>query len=240
MKTIIITGASGGIGSTIAKALDDKENRLILIYNTNKENVESLKNSLNCKCELYKCDLSNSEEVESIFNQIAKNYSDIYGLINCAGISIIKQIQDMTSEEINKLISVNLTSAITISKILSKPMISNKLGRIINISSMWGVVGASMESVYSATKGGLNSFTLALAKELGPSNITVNAICPGLIDTKMNAGLNKETIEEVVSSTPLSRIGTPEDISSLTSFLISPNASFITGQIITVDGGFSL
>ena len=119
-------------------------------------------------------------------------------------------------------------------------MVHEQLGRIVNISSMWGKVGASMESLYSASKGAINSFTLALAKELGPSNITVNAICPGLIDTKMNATLSKQDLDEIVASTPIERIGKPEDVASLVKFLTSDEAGFITGQLISVDGGFSL
>ena len=127
-----------------------------------------------------------------------------------------------------------LTSAV------SKHMISEKFGKIVNISSIWGTVGASMESLYSASKGAINALTLSLAKELGPSNITVNAICPGLIDTKMNKSLSQETINNVVEETPLQRIGKPQDVANLVEFLSSDKSNFITGQIITVDGGFSL
>ena len=123
---------------------------------------------------------------------------------------------------------------------VSKHMISEKFGKIINISSMWGVVGSSMESLYSASKAAINNLTLSLAKELGPSNINVNAICPGLIDTKMNKNLTKETIDEIVNNTPLGRIGKPEDVANLTEFLLSEKANFITGQIITIDGGLTL
>ena len=134
----------------------------------------------------------------------------------------------------------NFLSSLLTTKFVSKNMISNKYGKIINISSMWGVVGASMESLYSASKGAINTLTLSLAKELGPSNITVNAICPGLIDTKMNNCLNEDDKLAIVESTPLGRIGKPEDVANLVKFLTSDKASFITGQIITIDGGLTL
>ena len=161
-------------------------------------------------------------------------------MINCAGKSKFQQIQDTTEKDFYEIIDNNLKSTIMLTSAVSKHMISEQNGKIINISSMWGKVGASMESLYSASKGAINTFTLALAKELGPSNITVNAICPGLIDTKMNNNLSKETIQEIVDNTPVGRIGKPKDVATLTEFLISEKANFITGQIISVDGGFSL
>ena len=240
MKTIIITGASGGIGSAIAHALDNPYHKLILMYNKNWEKAVNLKNSLKCESKIIQCDFSSPNEIEKVVNQIITEEDNIFGLINCAGVSIVKQIQDYSTEEINYITTTNLNAPMIITKLVSKAMISLKDGRIINISSMWGVVGASMESVYSASKGGLNTFTLALAKELGPSHITVNSICPGLIDTEMNNNISEDAKREVIESTPLGRIGTPTDISSLVKFLFSEDASFITGQIITVDGGLTL
>ena len=119
-------------------------------------------------------------------------------------------------------------------------MVSNQSGKIVNISSIWGKVGASMESLYSASKGAINAFTLSLAKELGPSNITVNAVCPGLIDTSMNAEYSTEDLQNIIDSTPINRIGKPKDVANLVAFLCSDEADFITGQIITVDGGLTL
>ncbi|MCQ2564327.1 MAG: SDR family oxidoreductase, partial [Clostridia bacterium] len=160
--------------------------------------------------------------------------------INCAGVSLIKQVQDTTEMDYNFVMDSNVKSAILLTSAVSKNMIHNEYGKIVNISSMWGKVGASMESLYSASKGAINSFTLSLAKELGSSNINVNAICPGLIDTKMNAHLTKDDVAEIVSATPLDRIGKPEDVANLTYFLCSEEANFITGQIITIDGGLTL
>ena len=240
MKTIIITGASGGIGADIAKTLDKEGNKLILLYNKNFDKIKELEHLIKCPVLSYSCDLTNPCEIEKTMNEILKVEPNIYALINCAGISVVKQIQDYSIDEINRLTAINLTAPMLLSELVSKSMISNKEGRIINISSMWGVVGASMESVYSATKGGLNTFTLALAKELGPSKICVNSICPGLIDTTMNKNLSKEAIDEVIAYTPVGRIGKTNDISSMVEYLLREDASFITGQIITIDGGFSL
>ena len=237
MKTIIITGASGGIGSAISKKLDKTTNNLILIYNKNKPNVTQLKNA---SVKTLKCDLTNTEQITAIVSQIIKDYKKIDVLINCAGISHFRQIQDTTEMDYYNVFDTNLKSTIMLTAKVSKFMISEQKGAIINISSMWGCVGASLESLYSASKAAINNLTLSLAKELGPSNITVNTICPGLIDTKMNYNLSNETIQEIINNTPIGRIGKPEDVANLVEFLISEKASFITGQIIKVDGGFSL
>lgn len=242
MKTYLITGASGGIGSEIARTLAIENNKLILVYNTNKQAIENLKNELFtlCKIDIYKCDLTNEIEITNMIKDIKENHKKIDCLINCAGVSHFEQIQDTTSTSFEHVINNNLKSTVLISAKVSKLMISEQAGKIINISSMWGVVGASMESLYSASKGAINSLTLSLAKELGPSNITVNAICPGLIDTQMNKNLSSETLNSIIEETPLKKIGTPKDVANLVEFLASEKANFITGQIITIDGGFSL
>lgn len=237
MKTIIITGASGGIGNAIANQLDDINNNLILICNNNNVKVDNIKKA---NFTILKCDLTNTNQINSMVKDVISKYKKIDVLINCAGISKFQQIQDTTENDYNEIFNNNLKSTIMLTATVSKYMISEQYGRIVNISSMWGVVGASMESLYSASKGAINTFTKALAKELGPSNITVNAICPGLINTKMNNNLNKETIKEIVDNTPLNKIGKPEDVANLVEFLISDKADFITGQIISIDGGFSL
>lgn len=240
MKTILISGASGGIGSEIARTL--KNNNLILIYNKNGKAILELQNELNQQnnVEIFKCNLTNTEEIKNMVDTIIKKYSTIDVLINCAGKSKFQLIQDTTEKDYYDIFDNNIKSTIMLTSAVSKHMISNQKGNIINISSMWGVVGASMESLYSASKGAMNTLTLALAKELGPSHINVNAICPGLIDTNMNSQLSTETIKNIVENTPIGRIGTPIDVANLVEFLISDKASFITGQIITVDGGFTL
>ncbi len=241
MKTILITGSSGGIGSEIAKNLA-KNNKLILVYNKSEQEIKNLEKELSTKTEVYvyKCDLTNSLSIKNMIDDIISQHKKIDVLINCAGVSLFKQIQDTTENDYDFIFNSNLKSTIFTTSQVAKHMISEKNGKIINISSMWGVVGASMESLYSASKGAINSLTLALAKELGPSNIKVNAVCPGLIDTKMNKNLSKETINEIKANTPLQQIGTPKDVANLVEFLVDEKSNFITGQIITIDGGFSL
>ena len=175
-----------------------------------------------------------------MISKIIKKHKKIDILINCAGKSKFQLIQDTTEADYYEIFDNNIKSAIMLTSAVAKNMINHQKGNIINISSMWGIVGSSMESLYSASKGAMNTFTLALAKELGPSHINVNAICPGLINTKMNENLSTETIQGIVENTPLGRIGNAKDIANLVEFLISEKASFITGQIITVDGGFTL
>lgn len=241
MKTILITGASGGIGSEIAKQFAKDNNTVILVYNKHKSPIEKLKREFkNCNLQVFKCDLTKTESINSMIKEVIKSNKKIDILINCAGISKFQLIQDTTEQDYYKVFDNNLKSTIMLTSAVSKFMISEKSGNIINISSIWGVVGSSMESLYSASKGAINTFTKSLAKELGPSNIKVNAVCPGLINTSMNKNLNQETIKGIVDCTPLNRIGEPKDVANLVEFLCDDKASFITGQIITVDGGLTL
>ncbi len=231
MKNVLITGASGDIGGQIAKSFLAKGYFAILIYNAHTPKIEH-KNVC-----AFKCDLTNEYELELTIKKIYSKFGHVDCLINCAGVSLFGQIQDLTEQQYQFVLDSNLKSAMFATKYVSKIMIGQKSGKIINISSMWGKVGASVESVYSASKGALNAFTLAIAKELAPSGICVNAVCPGLIKGKMNAHLNKAEIGALVESTPLGRIGTPKDVADLVVFLASDKANFITGQIISVDGG---
>lgn len=241
MKTILITGASGGIGSEIAKKFAKQNNNIILVYNKNKASIEAIKQEFkNCKIEIFKCDLTQVDQISLMVDKLIKKYKKIDCLINCAGVSHFGLIQDTTEQDYIKVFDTNLKSNIMLTSAVSKHMISAKHGKIVNISSMWGVVGASMESLYSASKGAINTLTLSLAKELGPSNINVNAICPGLIDTKMNKNLDQQTVKDIVENTPIGRIGKPQDVANLVEYLCSDKASFITGQIITIDGGLTL
>lgn len=241
MKYCILTGASGDIGREITKKMHDAGYFLILLYHNNEKGVIRLENELKgTNLAIYQCDLTNHIAIDNLMKEITKKYKTIDCLINNAGVSLFKQIQDTKLKDYKYIFDTNLKSNIFMTKHVSKMMISEQYGRIINISSMWGNVGASMESLYSASKGAINTLTKALAKELGPSNITVNAICPGLIDTKMNNTLTEETKQEIIDATPMSRIGTPADVANLVEFLASDKASFITGQIISVDGGYSI
>ena len=240
MKTIIIAGASGGIGNSIAKKLDKSGNRLILLGYKNEKALTELSKNLKCESCVFLCNLYNYNETKKLFDDIIKKYRKIDALISSVGVSKINLIQDVSENEFDYIMNSNFKSNFNITKFVSKNMISNKSGKIVYISSMWGKVGASCESVYSASKGALNSFALSIAKELAPSNINVNVVSPGLIDTKMNINLSKETIKQVIEETPLNRIGKPSDVANLVEYLISEKASFITGQIISIDGGFSM
>lgn len=242
MKNILITGASGGIGGEIARHFSALGYRLILVYNKNKQAIDKLSDELSLICEVavYQCDLTQENKVKIMVADIVKRFRRIDCVVNCAGVSQIKQIQDVQETDFDFVFNNNVKSAVFVLKYVVPNMVSAKQGKIINISSMWGTVGASTESIYSASKGAINSLTLSLAKELGPSNITVNAICPGLIDTKMNKHLSKAEKQELISSTPLNRIGKPSDVANAVEFLCGDKASFITGQILTIDGGFTL
>ena len=240
MKTIIIAGASGEIGSMIARVLDKSNNRLILLGYKNEISLKDLQSKIKCESHVFLCDLSNFSSVKKLFNEIISRFNKIDSFISAVGVSKINLIQDVSENEFDYIMNSNFKSNFNITKCIVNNMITNKCGKIVYISSMWGKVGASCESVYSASKGALNTFALSLAKELGPSNINVNVVSPGLINTKMNNNLSPDTIKEVISSTPLCRIGKPIDCANLVEFLISEKSNFITGQIITVDGGFSL
>lgn len=185
----------------------------------------------------FRADISNPNDIAAMFTYVESTLGGVDLLVNNAGISYIGLFQDMTDEEILKHTEVNLLGAMYCSKRAVPGMVSKKSGVIINISSMWGEVGASCETVYSACKAGIIGFTKALAKELGPSGIRVNCVSPGVINTDMNRELTDETIKELCEETPLLRIGTPGDVGKMIAFLASDDASFITGQVISVNGG---
>ncbi len=242
MKNILITGASGGIGIEIASQLAKNNNKLFLIYHQNDAELKMLKKtkSKNCKIQIFKCDLTNENSVNTLVEGIIASNHKIDCLINCAGVSKVQQIQDITEQDFDYIFNNNVKTTVNVIKAVVPHMISEKSGKIINISSVWGIVGASTESLYSASKGAINALTLSLAKELGLSGIAVNAICPGFIDTKMNSMFSEQDKKLVANETPLQRLGKPKDIAGLVEFLISRKSSFITGQIIRVDGGWTL
>ena len=238
MKTALITGASRGIGKACAKMMAANGYDLFLVCEKNIEALEDLCEELhkkyNISAKAYKADVSDLDALKSIFDDI----EDLDVLINNAGISYVGLLSDMTAEEWNRIVSVNLISVFYTSKLAIPKMLSKHSGAIINISSVWGNVGASMEVAYSATKGGVNGFTKALAKELAPSNISVNAIACGFVDTDMNRHLSEEDLEAVKTEIPADRFATCEEIAdSVYSVLTAP--SYLTGQVITVDGGWT-
>ncbi len=240
-KTAIITGASGGIGSAISRALIDENIQVALIGRTNEKALKDLANyakKAGVNSAYYLLDIADTKRVEEVYQDICQSLGSPAYLINNAGTSLYKLIQDCSEDDFDSLISNNLKGMFNFSKAVIPDMIKSREGNIINISSIWGASGSSMEVLYSMTKGGINAYTKALAKELAPSNIRVNAIAPGVIDTRMNDIFDNEEKSALLDEIPLSRFGTGSDISKLVLFLISENSSYITGQIITADGGW--
>lgn len=238
-KVAIVTGASRGIGREIARSLAKQNIKVIANYNNSEEKAIELKKELEAEgivIDIVKADVSKREEIKNLVKYAIENYEKIDILINNAGISEYKLFTDETDEDWNKVINTNLYSAFAVSQEVIPNMIKNKKGCIINISSVWGMVGASMEVLYSISKAGIDGLTKALAKELGPSNIRVNAIAPGIIDTDMCKNFSKEDIENIKEEIPLERIGNVEDISKCINWLINDN--YTTGQIISINGGW--
>lgn len=240
-KTVIVTGGAKGIGAAISSLFAKFGYNVIVNYNNSKDAAENLCAQLTAEghsCLPFKADVSNSLEVKKLFEFAAQNFGKIDTVINNAGIAQQKLITDTTDQDYDKMIATNLNSVFYCSREAAKYMVKEKNGSIINISSMWGISGASMEVHYSAAKAGVIGLTKALAKELGPSNIRVNAIAPGVVKTDMLNGFSDDDLKELANATPLQRLGTPEDVAKTALFLASSDASFITGQIISVDGGF--
>ena len=240
-KVAIVTGASQGIGRQIAINLAEKNIKVIANYNKSEKKANELKEELGkqgIEIDIVKADVSKREEIKKLVNYTLEKYKKIDILINNAGISEYKMFTDETDEDWNRIINTNLYSAFAMSQEVIPNMVHNKKGCIINISSIWGNVGASFEVLYSISKAGINGMTKALAKELGPSNIRVNAIAPGIIETKINKNLTKEEIENLKEEIPLEKIGETQDVAKCVNWLIEDN--YTTGQIISINGGWSI
>lgn len=238
-KVVVITGGSRGIGAEIVKKLAGDKYRVILNYNKSENEAKNIKEDLqknNINIEIFKADVSKREEVKELIDFVINKFGKIDVLINNAGISQAKLFTDLTDEDWNNMIQTNLTSAFYCTQEAIKNMISRKEGLIINISSIWGVTGSSCEVHYSVAKAGIDGMTKALAKEVGPSNIRVNSIAPGIIDTDMNKAYTDEEIKDIIEDIPLNKIGKKVDIARCVEWLIEDE--YTTGQVISINGGW--
>ena len=239
--TVIVTGASRGIGKACALAFGKSGADVIVNYTRSKEKAEEVCeeiSKLGGRALPFCADVADRKAVDEMIAFAHSNFGSISTLVNNAGIAEQIMFCDITEEKWDRMFAVDVKGVYNCIQAALPDMIHNKSGRIINISSMWGITGASCEVHYSAAKAAVIGMTKALAKELGPSGITINAIAPGVISTEMNGNISEEIMTELKEETPLGRIGTPEDIAETAIFLASPKASFITGEVISVNGGF--
>ena len=236
MRTLLLNGGSRGIGRAMVEYFAENGYSVAFTYKSSDEQAEEL--AKKCGALAIKADSSSEEQVLSAVKTAIDHLGHIDCLINNAAVSSFSLFTDLSIDDWNRTLEVNLTGPFLYSRAVVPYMVSRKQGRIINISSMWGIVGSSCEVHYSASKSGLIGMTKALAKELGPSGITVNAIAPGLIETEMNASLSADDLQAVVDETPVMRIGTPLDVARAAFYLASEDASFITGDVMNLSGGY--
>lgn len=241
MSSAIVTGASGGIGRAIAVALAKMKYHLVLTYNSNRESCENLAQIIwenyGVQVLAVKCDVTVPSEVEAVVKTAAASFGKIQVLVNNAGIAQQKLFTDITDQDWYNMINTNLSGVFFMCRQVLPYMIHEKSGRIINITSMWGETGGSCEVHYSAAKAGIIGLTKALAKEVAPSGITVNCVSPGVIMTGMMEGFSKDVLDSLTEETPVQRLGTPLDVANAVRFLAGENASFITGEVLRINGG---
>lgn len=239
-KTVLVTGSSRGIGKAIAMKFARMGYNVIINCARSEEELMITKEEIEAcgaVCLSYLADMGDYNSARKLFELIEKRFGGIDLVINNAGISYVGLLTDMTSEDWSRVINTNLTSVYNCCSLSIPHMLQKKSGKIINISSVWGNVGASCEVAYSASKGGMNAFTKALAKELAPSNIQVNAIACGAIDTEMNRFLSDEDLISLINEIPANRLGQAEEVAEL-AYLLAESGSYLTGQIIGLDGGW--
>ena len=240
-KTVFITGASRGIGRAIAIRFAAAGYQLALCCRQNTQLLENLQQLIisqyHTDCLIFTGDTGDYHQLEAMISETIARFHHIDVLVNNAGISYIGLLTDMSPDDWQRIVNTNLTSVFNSCRLAVPGMVHEHSGKIINISSVWGCCGASCEVAYSATKGGINAFTKAMAKELGPSHIRVNAISCGVIDTEMNACFSEDERQALADEIPLMRFGQPEEVAELAVFLADRRASFLTGKIITLDGG---
>jgi 3-oxoacyl-[acyl-carrier protein] reductase len=231
----LVTGGSGGIGEAVCRKLSEDGYIVVVNYHSNQAQAETIAQSIGGLA--YKADVSQLDEVQNMVDDIVNRYGSIDVLVNNAGISIVDLFQYVSQEDVKKILDINLNGVFNCSKAVLKYMLPKHRGNIVSISSMWGEIGGSCEVHYSATKSAIIGFTKALAKEVGLSNVRVNCVSPGVIDTKMNGHLSQEDLETLKQEIPLNRIGTPMEVANVVSFLVSDKATYITAQDIAVNGG---
>lgn len=240
-KTAIVTGGARGIGKSIVENLAKEGYSVVINYNSSEAQALKLKRDLTLKgmsADICKADVSKPDQAEDLIDFAVKRFGQLDVLVNNAGIAETKLFTDITNEDWNKMININLNSVFYCSKAALKYMIPEKSGKIINISSIWGLIGASCEVHYSVAKGGIIAFTKSLAKELAPSNIHVNCVAPGVIDTDMNSCYTEDEMKDITSDIPMMKLGLPQDIADSVLFFASEKSNFITGQVLSPNGGF--
>lgn len=239
-KIALITGGSRGIGAACVRHFARNGYAVVFLANRSLEKAQRLTDELRaegCDVAFRLCDVSDGSQVASVIAEILNSYKRIDALVNCAGVAHIGLFTDMTDAEWDALFAVNVRSIFSVTRAVLPGMISRQAGAVVNVSSMWGEVGASCEVAYSAAKAAIIGLSKALAKEVGPSGVRVNCVTPGVIDTDMNAQLSEDDRAALSDETPLGRIGNPEEVASTIFFLCSDAASFITGQVLGVSGG---
>ena len=240
MKTVVVTGASKGIGRAVAKEFANNGYNIVICYNHSISAAQELLAEISgiTRAIAIRVDVSKEDEVKNMIDITKNTFGTIDVLVNCAGVSDTRLLIDSTKEDYDFVFDTNMRGTYNTCKLVGREMLSNQSGKIINISSIWGVLGGSCESVYSASKGAIIAFTKALAKEFGPNGINVNAVAPGFIQTDMTKNVTEEIRREIMNNSALGRLGTPEDVAGVVSFLASEKSNFITGQVIGVDGGW--
>lgn len=240
-KTVLVTGASHGIGRETAALFAEQGYNVAVNYNSSPEEAESLVSELKSNgfsAMAVKANVAVRSEVEKMFEEINQTWGDVHVLVNNAGVELQKLLTDVTEVEWDRIFDVNIKGIFNCTQVALKSMIRNHYGKIINISSILGISGSSCEVPYSASKAAVIGFTKALAKEVGPCSINVNTVAPGVIDTKMNRNIAPEIMNRLKEHTPLGTIGTCEDIAEAVLFLASDRSKFITGQVLSPNGGF--
>ncbi|MBQ8298567.1 MAG: 3-oxoacyl-ACP reductase FabG [Clostridia bacterium] len=237
MKTVLVTGGARGIGRAISEKFAKNGYNVIVNYSKSEEAAYALAQEYS-NIRTFKADISNKKDVKKMIEFADDEFKGVDILVNNAGISSTGLLQDLSEEELNRIFAVNVNGSIFCAQSVLPNMISKKSGKIINISSVWGMVGASNEVAYSASKAAIIGFTKALAKEVGPSNIHVNCVAPGIIMTDMVSDYTVEEFDDIRSNIPLDKIGSTEDIANIVYFLATDEANYITGQVISPNGGW--